>query len=260
MGTCGGMWGTRGHGGHMEGHGECGGHVEGHRGHVEGHEDMRDTWRDMGDVGDTWRRMEDTWTLGWEETRTWGTHGHGGRTEGHRDVGGHVGDAEGHGGHPTMGLHPLQHKPPEGVSPEVLITGDTELFPPTGGPERPRALGPDVKMRGMNAVWFHTSTSPLVSRPLLRSDPRVPGFLGSPTSTCAFSREVGVGTASADAGRAADIIYVDLRKAFDAVPRDVLVSKLEGRGFDRRATRWGTGSMDALKELQSTARCPGGDQ
>jgi len=39
-------------------------------------------------------------------------------------------------------------------------------------------------------------------------------------------------------GRATDIVYMDLCKAFDTVPHDVLVSKLEDHGFDRWTTRW----------------------
>jgi len=45
-------------------------------------------------------------------------------------------------------------------------------------------------------------------------------------------------TVLVDKGRATDIVCLDLYKAFDTVLHDVLVSKLEGHGFDRWTTRW----------------------
>ena len=53
---------------------------------------------------------------------------------------------------------------------------------------------------------------------------------------------------SVDKGRAIDVIYFSLCKAFDTVSRDIVVTKLEKNGFDEWITSWIRYSLDGCTQ------------
>lgn len=74
------------------------------------------------------------------------------------------------------------------------------------------------------------------------------------TSQVPFCYEV---TTPVDKGKTIDIVYLDFCKAFDMVPHNILLSRLESGGFNRWTVRWIRNWLDgciqrvAVNDLES---------
>ncbi|PKU47844.1 pol- hypothetical protein [Limosa lapponica baueri] len=65
-------------------------------------------------------------------------------------------------------------------------------------------------------------------------------------------------TRSVDKGRPMDVIYLDFSKAFDTVPHNILLAKLEGYRFDGWTVQWIRGIESTISKFADDTKLCGG--
>ena len=157
---------------------------------------------------------------------------------------------------------------PDGIQPRLLKTAENELLEPleiifkrsletgtvpadwkTGvvspifkkgakgepGNYRPVSLT-SVPCKLLEGIIKNTIMSHLLSNKLIRNSQH--GFMAGRSCTTNLVEFLDVATQLLDQGKAADLVYLDFAKAFDKVPRERLLAKLESKGITGNILQW----------------------